>query len=492
MSLNVALILSGILDVALLIIFPILYFKIKQLSQRNKLLKALRSLDEAALAHNDLKIICQEIVNLIRQNLGYFFGAIALVDQESGGIRRIAISYEPQVEKALSIIPIKFSEQVVPFTVADNLLIKAFSERKVYYSTKMYDIQRGVLSEELSKQVQAILNVEGIYIYPLVTTNDTIGVIYYFPQIGIEKISKMEFEAMEAFTGEVSRILDNILLYQDLRKMSDKLITANRELKELDRLKDDFISITSHELRTPLTAIKSYIWMALHKSDLPLSDRSKEYLIKVLLSTDRLINLVTDMLNVSRIESGSIEINPEPVDLISLVKDIMDELYYSKSEEKKLKFVVLNKVIPKVFADPGKLRQVLLNLVGNSLKFTPTGGQIIFDFLSDGRVVEIAVSDTGVGISKEDISKLFHKFGRLDNSYTAAATSGGTGLGLYISKSLVELMHGRIWAQSAGLNKGATFIISLPVATPDVLKDIAKYRVEPKGELKALEPAVLT
>lgn len=274
-------------------------------------------------------------------------------------------------------------------------------------------------------------------------------------------------------------------------KKTRDLEDANRRLKELDQIKDDFVSIASHELRTPMTAIRSYAWMALHKADMPLSKTMEKYVARILISTERLINLVNDMLNVSRIESGRIEINPEPIDLPSLIKDIVDEVYYSKSEEKNIQFVVLPKPVPKVLADPEKLRQVFLNLVGNSLKFTPDGGKITFDFFTDGKTVEISVSDTGVGIPEEDTSKLFHKFGRLDNSYTAAATSGGTGLGLYISKNLVELMHGKIWVKSEGINKGATFVVSLPVVTPDTLRDIENYRVKPKGEVKGLEPVAI-
>lgn len=283
----------------------------------------------------------------------------------------------------------------------------------------------------------------------------------------------------------------NVILTEEINKATADLKAANQKLEMLDRLKNDFVSIASHELRTPMTAIRSYAWMALNRSDVPLSKTLEKYIARILISTERLVNLVNDMLNISRIESGKIEIIPEPVDLFSLVKDIIDEVYFSKSEEKKIEFAVLEKLVPKVFADPEKLRQVFLNLVGNSLKFTPNGGKITFDFFSDGKTVEISVSDTGVGISKDDMSKLFHKFSRLDNSYTAAATSGGTGLGLYISRNLVELMHGKIRASSEGLGKGSTFTVSLPAATQDVLKDSEKYTVRVIGEVKPLEPAVL-
>jgi len=276
-----------------------------------------------------------------------------------------------------------------------------------------------------------------------------------------------------------------------LDTISKQLEKANIELRALDQLKNDFVSIASHELRSPMTAIRSYAWMALHKSDVPLSDKMSRYLIRVLISTERLINLVNDLLNISRIESGKIEVNPEPIDLIALVKDIIDEVYYSKSTEKNFQFVVLEKPIPKIFADPEKLRQVMLNLVGNSLKFTPIGGKIVFDFSTDGKTMEVSVKDTGIGISKDDLPKLFNKFSRLDNSYAAVSTSGGTGLGLYISKNLIELMHGKIWAASEGKGMGATFSFSLPVATKENLAHAEEFKVRAMGEAKELEPVAI-
>ncbi len=234
----------------------------------------------------------------------------------------------------------------------------------------------------------------------------------------------------------------------------------------LDRndLKDSFASVVAHELRTPITAIRSYAWMALHKSDIPLSEKLEKYLVRIFLSSERLINLVNNMLHISSIESGKIEINIENVDMISILKDIIDEVYYSKSTEKNIEIQLLEQSLPKVLADPEKLREVLLNILGNAVKFSPNAGKITVSFFADGNVVETHIKDQGPGISKEDLSRLFQKFGRLDNSYTAAATSGGTGLGLYISKSLIELMSGKIWAQSEGVNKGAVFVVSLPIA----------------------------
>lgn len=346
-------------------------------------------------------------------------------------------------------------------------------------------------------------NLDISVIKTLMVKNEPVGLLLLGGKSSGEIYSDQDLKIVEILAPEISVAIQNsesydkikkfnVTLTNEVQKATAELQEANKRLKTVDQLKDDFVSIASHELRTPMTAIRSYAWMALHRSDMPLSKTLEKYIARILISTERLVNLVNDMLNISRIESGKIEINPEPVNLLSLVKDIIDEVYFSKSEEKRLEFVVLEKPIPKVFADPEKLRQVFLNLVGNSLKFTPAGGKITFDFFTDGKVVETSVIDSGVGISKEDLSKLFNKFSRLDSSYTAAATSGGTGLGLYISRSLVELMHGKIRVFSEGTRKGTTFTVSLPVATPDVLKNIEQYQIKPVGgEAKALEPVAI-
>lgn len=465
--------------------------QVSRLSYQNKLLTAIRHLDIAAVPITEIEPVCQEIVDVIHEELGYFFGAIALIDNEADGLRRVAISSYPELNEVIKKLPIEYNKQVVSFNQTDNLLVKSMQKRKSVYTSRLYDVQAGIFPPEFSDKLQITLNIKGLFVYPLIAKHGLIGVIYYCTLIEREKFSQFEFGIMDEFTREVSMVLDNVFLYHHLKETSRQLSEANKRMKELDQLKDDFVSIASHELRTPMTVIRSYAWMALHRSDVPLSKTMEKYIARILISTGRLIDLVNDMLNVSRIKSGRIEINPEPVDLLSLAKDIADELYYSRLPEKKVEFVVLEKPIPKVLADPEKLRQIFLNLVGNSLKFTPAGGKITFDFFTDGKVVETSISDSGVGMSKEDLSKLFSKFGRLDNSYTAAATSGGTGLGLYISKNLIELMHGKIWASSEGLNKGSTFTVSMPVATVDTLKDIDRYRIKTKGEAKGLEPVAI-
>lgn len=364
-----------------------------------------------------------------------------------------------------------------------NLFQKGNSwEMELFYGKPVISSEIFKLINNSYPKVEAI---RSLLILPILNIHRLSGVLVIATTKQSSQILNSEIEFIEM----VNRLIDLAFRLQDvqtsLTQITSQVYEMNAKLHQLDKLKDDFVSVASHELRTPMTAIRSYAWMALNKSDVNLSEKLKRYLIRVLISTERLINLVNDLLNISRIESGRIEINPEAVNIISLIKDVVDEVYYSKSTEKNVQFVINEKVLPKVFADPEKLRQVLLNLVGNSLKFTPVNGKIIFDFFTDGNTVETSVKDTGIGISKEDLTRLFKKFGRLDSSYVATASSGGTGLGLYISKNLIELMHGRIWASSEGIDKGSTFTFSLPVVTEELLKNAEKYRVKPKDGLDA-------
>ncbi len=365
--------------------------------------------------------------------------------------------------------------------------------------SKLLNLQSITIFEELEEgEIKNIMREEEIIVaIPLYTKGEDIDLLVLGEKLSGDIYTTEDINLLNIFLPEATVAIQNaksydqikrfnVTLREEVNKSTGELKITNQKLKELDKLKDDFVSIASHELRTPMTAIRSYVWMALHKSDIPLSQKLEKYLYRTLISTERLINLVNDMLNVSRIEAGKIEIEPKSFDMTSLVKEVMEEVKV-KADEKRLQIQILEHKVPDVFADPDKVHQVLLNLVGNALKFTYPGGIITIDFFTDGRVLEVSVKDNGAGISKEDLSKLFHKFARLDNSYVSISISGGTGLGLYISKSLVELMKGRIWASSDGVNQGCTFTFSLPVANEETLKNAKAYELKPQGEVKTLE-----
>lgn len=245
----------------------------------------------------------------------------------------------------------------------------------------------------------------------------------------------------------------------------ESLITLTDVTKEreLDKSKDDFISVASHELRTPMTIIKSYLWMLDNNKAGELNEKQKGYLKKTVTSTERMINLINDMLNISRVEQGRLTFKIKKMNIVPCLKDALTG-FDLKAQEKGIGLEVLIDVPDdtSVYSDEDKTKEIIINLVGNAVKFTKTGSVVVkLQNLTD--VVKISVEDTGVGISPENIEKLFQKFERLDSSYTTVAESSGTGLGLYIVKMYVEALHGQVGVDSAGVGKGSIFWFTLPV-----------------------------
>jgi len=192
-----------------------------------------------------------------------------------------------------------------------------------------------------------------------------------------------------------------------------------------------------------------------------LKKKQLEYLEKASKGTQRMIDLINDMLNISKFEQDKVFFNIQQVDLCDLIREIVTS-FEIKVNGKNI-YIKFDESCSDAFVDidKEKMRDVLMNLIDNAVKFTNQGG-IDIGIQMDVDKVTVSIKDSGSGISQEDLPKLFHKFGRIDNSYTIASDTGGTGLGLYIAKLYIEGMGGKVWATSEGTNKGSTFWISIP------------------------------
>lgn len=478
-----------------------------------------------SLIFNKLVYLSRLLVSAVMRQPFYDFEKTVL--QVSLGLTT-TLDFKQLVESIFTIFTKQIGVQKVALVLRDQTSYQVI--KRIGFEQEFFFLEDGFLTAYIEKNLQMIVEEEVMalversndenekyhlrqlanhlevcevaLVLPLIGQNKLLGMIILGDKQSGDPYTVQDIDLITTVNSQFINALENaisfakikqfnVTLRREIEKATHDLQQANLRLEQLDRLKDDFVSVASHELRTPMTAIRSYSWMALHRSDVTLSERMKKYLSRTLISTERLINLVNDMLNISRIESGRININPSVFDIIRLCQDIVAEVE-AKAREKSLKLSVLSAAsLPKLFADPDKVHQVLLNLVGNSLKFTPAGGEIDINFISDGLMMDISVKDTGVGINQDDLSHLFKKFGRLDYSYSALASSGGTGLGLYISKSLVELMGGKIWASTGGLGKGATFTFSLPIANQQNLLQANKFTQIPRGEAKTLEPVAI-
>jgi signal transduction histidine kinase len=282
--------------------------------------------------------------------------------------------------------------------------------------------------------------------------------------------------------SEVVQILDEtsqVLAYsralerksEQLEEATAELRAANTRLRELDRLKDDFVSTITHELRTPLTSIRAFSEILTDNPDLEAEDR-QSYLRIVVDETERLTRLINQVLDLSKLESGESEWQIEPVDL----EQVLTASAASTTQLFRDREVVLEVEVPHpaplVLADEDRLVQVMLNLLSNAVKFCAQGsGRVRVTALRRGGVVRVEVSDNGPGISPADQAVIFEKFRQGDDTRTNRPQ--GTGLGLPISRQIVEHLGGRLWVASTP-GAGATFSFELPVAARDTAQVTAK------------------
>jgi signal transduction histidine kinase len=264
--------------------------------------------------------------------------------------------------------------------------------------------------------------------------------------------------------GAEEALRDSEAGYRDLYSLAESAreqVTAqNRQLLELDQMKDEFVALISHELRTPLTSIRGYV--ELLREDLPNTplEQQEKFLSVVERNADRLLSLVNDLLFMAQIEVGKVELNRSETDLVSLAEESVAAAQ-PVAEERQIEVRINAQARPLLSADRARLAQVLDNLLSNALKFTPPGGEVEIRVDAGDGSASLEVSDTGMGISAEDQAHLFSSFFRSSSANAAAVP--GTGLGLAISKGIVEAHEGEISVQSHE-GHGSTFRIVLPAS----------------------------
>lgn len=245
-----------------------------------------------------------------------------------------------------------------------------------------------------------------------------------------------------------------------LQERNAELRRANEELKRLDQLKSDLVSMVSHELRTPLATIKEFTAILTDQIAGPVTNAQEEYLGIIRANIDRLARIIDDLLDMAKIEAGRVILTKSFVGSGALLEHVVQSMR-PLAESKAIELTIQPPAaVPTIFADADKITQVLLNLVSNAIKYTNGSGRVTLGLVNRPNEVEFSVADTGVGIASTDLPKLFEKFQQFQR-VSGHSGGKGTGLGLAISKRLVELHGGRIWAVSE-FGKGSTFFFSLP------------------------------
>lgn len=421
--------------------------------------------------------VSQTVCDALLKELGYSkFGykivVLSLIHEKRKILERVAVSQTEEAKYALSLLPIPFTEIEIPLSDKNNVMIQTIRTSTPHITHSWYDVMRPAINQVDAESMQKKVGIKTSLLYPIKVNEKTIGVMIFSLSKHLDNFESAEVKLLAGFVDIVGLSVQNANLYQKLEASKEKLKRANHRLLELDKLKDEFVSLASHELRTPMVSIRNYIWMVLNGKGGKVNPKQREYLRRAYDSTSRLSRLVNSMLNLSRIESGRVILSVQQIDIRKVIRDVITEIGV-RADQVGIKLALRQQVqsvktgesvqLPTVLVDTDKIKEVLVNLIGNSLKFTPAGGTITISLAVERDYVWVRIVDTGVGLDKDQIPKLFQKFSMLRESYSTNATMAqGTGLGLYICKSIIELHGGKIWVESKGRGKGSSFTFTIP------------------------------
>ncbi|TSC64468.1 MAG: multi-sensor hybrid histidine kinase [Parcubacteria group bacterium Gr01-1014_106] len=482
-----------------------LYKRNAELAVRNKTLALLRKLDGISMATIDLRDMAQQIARAIALELGYEIVSVSIVERSAGQPDTAAMlhliaaaSSVPQLQKVLD--PYAADSLEVSLS-ADLAGPRALREKKMQLASRITDVYVAPLVTAV-RRTTAIPELTSFIVYPLFIDSRPLGAVTIGATRDLHNLTTYEQESLDGISGLVSLALYKAMIYQDLEDTTKKLTVANEQLAQLDKAKSEFLSIASHQLYTPLTALKGYLSMVQEGDYGPVASKQLPVMNILRESSDRLIDLIRNLLDVSRIESGRLELSLESIDLAGMARDLVKELTPNAQRRKlTLTFEESADALPHVVADTQRLRQVLLNTVDNAIKYTDTG-RIQVRVVQDGATLVFSVQDTGKGIAPEEMNRLFTKFTRVGGS--DRYHTEGSGLGLYVARQIVREHRGDIWVESPGIGKGSTFFVRLPVEdSPESLKAGTKLIVgikaaevgqqangtQPKTEERPAKPA---
>ena len=403
------------------------------------------------------------------------------------------ISYAFIIENKDSISLIINSLQPISQRLEKALKLRAMLTYKTLFAEKKLPFEIDFENIQIEKNVKHRFNEYDLNIFKFDNLFSLINVGEKFFGF-IEVFKENEFTSEDAtcfqtLTKQVSIPLESAHLYEEISN-------TNLKLERLERLKSEFISIVSHELRTPLTAIKNSLEIMLSGATGTLSDNANKFLNTAKRNVTRLAAIINDLLDLSKIEAGKMQLHFEKINIVPTV-DFMKNTFAAQAGEKNISLVSdINQDNNQIFiyADQLKIEQILSNLISNAIKFTPNDGKIVLRVqktnisqlnLSKFKktiagvkdYVLISVKDNGIGIKEEDSQKVFDEFQQIENSNTRKI--GGTGLGLPIAKQLSENHFGAIWFESV-FEKGTTFYVALPVWEEKV-----KFRLDCESDLQA-------
>ena len=380
--------------------------------------------------------------------------------------KNLILTYTNQ-QKLLNRVTIGFSENNITAILSelqkDTSMINSLREGHSLSSINS--------SKQNRETILSIFNVSQFVLTPILAQKGILGFILVGNQSSGSVITQGDEEIISILASLIGQTLENARSFEEvfrsrqiletkIHERTKQLESALKEVQTISKTKSEFISAVSHELRTPLTSVKGYASILISGKLGDIPEKAKERLIKINKHSDKLVNFVNELLDLSRIESGRVEMKLSDC-VLSEVIDSVGDLLTPQMRDKKINWSSnVDENIPIMSLDDTQIDRIFINLISNAIKFTPENGTISVNARLDKDTVKVEVSDTGIGISKEDINRLFDEFYRVDNPINQEVK--GTGLGLPLAKKIVEAHGGKMWITSK-LNEGTTFHFTLPV-----------------------------
>jgi signal transduction histidine kinase len=431
-----------------------MYRRNKELADTNRTLSLLRTIDSLVLESRDsIKVLAELITSAIASTTEY--PLIAIYGASSLGTDKLEVyginSGAPIDKELLTDIKPTVKHQWYKGRERSHLisLARATPKELAYYLGCSSDTAEKLLTSPI----------KSAYLAKLVTRQKLVGVMIVGSGGPASDFGSPDINLLERLAEAVGIAIDNKLLFEENQQVLLQLKKANSRLKELDHTKDEFISMASHQLRTPLTSIKGYLSMVLEGDVGPVTKKEREMIQTAFDSAERMVFLIADLLNVSRLQSGKFVIENKPTDLSKMLEGEVNQLqetarnhHLTLTYKKPARFPMAN-------LDDTKIRQVVMNFLDNAIYYTPSGGSIEVALEATPDSLNYTVTDNGLGVPKAEQHHLFSKFYRAGNA--RKMRPDGTGLGLFMAKKVIVAQGGAIIFKSTE-GKGSTFGFSFP------------------------------
>jgi signal transduction histidine kinase len=454
-----------------------MYRQNKELADTNRTLSLLRAIDAIVLeSHVSMKQVCLDIARSINDAMGYPFVGLFLRAPHAEDQLVLQGWSTPNNLQANTVF-----STMRPFNLKmKHAWFEGIESHRLVELNRMSEqtiVAMGDCTLAEWRRIDNTLNLKSLYLTKLVVRHHLVGLLVIGFHEPMPELSESTVALLDRLRESVGVALDNKLLFEENRYVLRQLRDSNSKLRALDETKDDFISMASHQLRTPLTSVKGYLSMVIEGDAGKLNDTQIQMLGQAFTSAQRMVFLITDLLNVSRLKTGKFVIDSVPTSLSDLAAQEVSQLKET-AQIKNIELIYKQPVsFPKLMLDEIKIRQVVMNFIDNAIYYTPEGGCIRIELHDKPTTVELHVTDNGIGVPKDEQHHLFTKFYRASNA--RKARPDGTGLGLFMAQKVIVAQGGSILFSSKE-GKGSSFgfiFAKAPLAIPQGVANPSRLQI---------------